>query len=273
MHGEKPIAVCRITVVALVLLLVLSSSGVAFASMGSSHQSATTEYNPGACSLPDLSFVHFDGSIGDDSSSRSDLSEQSDTIRKATSDLFEQLSDSHSGVTLPLWAVLLRYSRYDDSDPLENDVRQQIYGLIERSPGTYISEVSEEVDASRSTVRYHVRILEEERLIVSEAVRGKHRFYLVGSDDPQLAAALNDDATARVLNAIARLEPVTVSTLADELDRSPGTVSYHLDRLTDDGLLEREREGNAVVTRLANEVLSEMLSQDRDTTVTPAKAD
>lgn len=272
MHGEKLTAVSRITVVALVILVVISSGGIASASMASPHQSATTEYNPGACPLPDLDFAHaLDFAQSDDPGANGDLSEHSQVVASMTDTLIDTLSSSGNGVALPVGAVLFRYSRYDNSDPLENDVRQQIFDVIERSPGTYISEVSEEVDASRSTVRYHVRILEEERLIVGEAVRGKHRFYPVGSDDPQLAAALNDDATARVLDAIARLETATVSTLADELDRSPGTVSYHLDRLTDDGLLERERKGNTVVTRLANEVIGEVLN--RDPTLSPAKAD
>ncbi|WP_248909203.1 winged helix-turn-helix transcriptional regulator [Halocatena marina] len=268
MHGEKMIVVSRITVVALAALLVFSSCGLAFASVEPVQQGDTTEYDPADCPLP---LLGFDSGNALSTDTGNDLSKYSQSLDRGHSNLVEKLSGSSNGLAIPVWAVLFRYSRYDDSDPLENDVRQQIYDVIERSPGTYISEVSEEVDASRSTVRYHVRILEEEKLIVGEDVRGKHRFYLVGSDDPQLAAALNDDATARVLNAIARLESATVSMLADELDRSPGTVSYHLNRLTDDGLLEQERKGNAVVTRLASEIKAQMLRGS--SSISPAKAD
>jgi DNA-binding MarR family transcriptional regulator len=66
-----------------------------------------------------------------------------------------------------------------------------------------------------------------------------------------VAAALNDYATAVVLDALSRLGGSSVSELADELERHPSTVTHHLQRLEEDGLVVREREGRAVVTRLS----------------------
>lgn len=260
MISEESVAVgLRVTIVVLTIMLVFSSGVFALASTGGSpqgvsdlaHQGAAIDY--GSCAPPVLSF----DTIADHTERV--LEFEDSRVIEATGDIIEGLSGGNSDIVLPVGTIFLRYSRHDNSDPLENDVRQQIYESIERSPGTYISEMSEECDASRSTVRYHVRILEEEGLIVGETDRGKHRFYPTGSETPELAAALNDSATARVLDAIARLEPVTVSALAEDLDRSPGTVSYHLDRLTNDGLLERERTGNAVITRLTSGIQAEIL--------------
>lgn len=154
---------------------------------------------------------------------------------------------------LPGVVLLAGYSRYDGSDPLENDVRERVYEAVLESPGTYPVELAETVGSSRSTVRYHVRVLEEEGLIDGEKLRGKRRYFPPNSDDATLAAALADDASESVLTAIERLEPVTVSRLATDLDRAPSTVSYHLERLTDDGLVERETESGTVLTRLPPE--------------------
>jgi DNA-binding transcriptional ArsR family regulator len=272
MNREESVAAgLRVTIVVLTVLLVFSTGVCALASTGGSpqgvstvtHQGTAIDY--GSCAPPIFSFEYINSpsipSLDSISTHTERVFEFEDSrVIETAGNIVEDLSDSGSDVVFPIGTVLLRYSRFDDSDPLENDVRQQVYEAVERSPGTYISEVSEECDASRSTVRYHVRILEEEGLIVGEAERGKHRFYPIGSETPELAAALNDSATARVIDAIARLEPVTVSALAEDLDRSPGTVSYHLDRLTDDGLLERERMGNAVVTRLTSGIQAEILS-------------
>lgn len=268
MTGTNSITASRITVVVLVCLLALGSGGVALASVAPAYEDTTTEHTIASCSLPTLDISHVDSNADD-----TGMQLQFDpVVEQSSHHLVNQLSDRGSGVAPPLWAVLFRYSRYDDSDPLDNEVRNRVYGVIEQSPGTYISEVSEQVDASRSTVRYHVRILEDEGLIIGDAVRGKHRFYPSGSDDPALAAAMNDDATARVLDSIARLEPATVSALAEDLDRSPGTVSYHLDRLADDDLIERERIGNSVVTQLADGI---KISIDAGTEpeIAPANAD
>ncbi|SHL23201.1 winged helix-turn-helix transcriptional regulator [Haladaptatus paucihalophilus] len=150
------------------------------------------------------------------------------------------------------------YSRYDGSNPLENSTRAKIYDAIADEPGLSLSALSERTEIPRSTVRYHVRILQEEGLVETTTVRGKRRVHPAGDENPELAASLSDDSTATLLETVARDGPASVSDLADALDRTPGTVSYHLERLADDGLVERERAGNAVVTTLADDVAAAM---------------
>ena len=150
------------------------------------------------------------------------------------------------------------YSRYDGSNPLDNATRATIYATVAEEPGLSLSALSERTDIPRSTVRYHVRILREENLVETATVRGKRRVHPAGDDNPELAASLSDDATAALLETVARDGPASVSDLADALDRTPGTVSYHLERLADDGLVERERAGNAVVTTLPDSVAAAM---------------
>jgi DNA-binding transcriptional ArsR family regulator len=147
-----------------------------------------------------------------------------------------------------------RYSRWDNSDPLDHEVREALYEAIERSPGGYLSEISDRADVALSTARHHLDVLEEEGLVTTAKVRGKRRYYPDYAPDVELTAALEDEGTAEVLDALARLGASHGGRLADELDRDASTVSHHLSRLEDAGLVEREREGRAVVNRLAPEV-------------------
>lgn len=146
------------------------------------------------------------------------------------------------------------FSRRGGSDPLENEVRRRIYEAIEDRPGSYVSEIAEETDIPRSTVRYHVRVLNREGLVFDEKIRGKRRFFPAGSDGVELTAALEDEATGAVFDAVARLAPASVSEVASSVDRTPATVSYHLSRLESAGLVERERDGNAVLNRIATDL-------------------
>ncbi|WP_435157635.1 winged helix-turn-helix transcriptional regulator [Haladaptatus sp. DFWS20] len=146
------------------------------------------------------------------------------------------------------------YSRYDSSNPLDNGTRATIHDAVNDEPGQSLSGLSDRTDIPRSTIRYHVRILAEEGLVETAMVRGKHRVYPAENENPALSASLSDDSTATLLDAIAKDEPASVSSLAEALDLTPGTVSYHLERLADDELVERERVGNAVVTTLPNSV-------------------
>ncbi|WP_458186928.1 winged helix-turn-helix transcriptional regulator [Haladaptatus sp. NG-WS-4] len=152
------------------------------------------------------------------------------------------------------WRIVtpFRYSRYDDSDPLEHEVRGDLYEKIERAPGLYLSELDDRLDVSLSTIRHHLRVLEREGMVTGAKVRGKRRFY-PDEEGVELAAALAEEPTAAVLDAVSRREPASVGELADELERDPSTVTHHLKRLEADGLVERERDGRAVVNRLSPE--------------------
>lgn len=149
--------------------------------------------------------------------------------------------------------VVAGYARHNSS-PLDNEVRNEVFRAITASPGAYVAAVADETDIPRSTVRYHVRVLERESLVFSEKIRGKQRYFPIDDDHPTLTAALADDTVATVMSAVAWTEPATTSELAAELDRAPSTVSHHLSRLEEDGLVERERDGGAVLTRIAPEI-------------------
>ena len=147
----------------------------------------------------------------------------------------------------------LRYSRYDDSDPLEHDAREQVYEIVNETPGSYLSEVSERAGLPLSTTRHHMKVLEREDLVSGAKLRGKRRFYPAYAKGIELAAALNDDSTASIIDALARLGAASVSDLAGELDRDPSTISHHLQRLEEDDIIAREREGRAVMNKLSAE--------------------
>jgi DNA-binding transcriptional ArsR family regulator len=75
-------------------------------------------------------------------------------------------------------------------------------------------------------------------------------------------------SVAGLLDALADLGTAHVGLLAEELDRDPSTVSHHLQRLADDELVVRERDGRAVVNRLADPV-ADTVARRRDSQPSP----
>lgn len=150
----------------------------------------------------------------------------------------------------PTLVPVIGYSRHDGSDPLEHETRRAIYDAVGDAPGTYVAALAEAVDQPDSTVRYHVRVLEEEALVSSEVIRGRRRVFHSDVEDPELAAATVDPETSSLLAAVERSEPASVSTISTSLDRSPSTVSYHVSRLAEAGLVTRERDGRRVLVSL-----------------------
>ena len=147
--------------------------------------------------------------------------------------------------------VGLGYSRYDDSDPLEHETRADIQAVIREEPGVHLSAVAEATDAPLSTVRHHLDVLADEGLVYDADLRGRRRYFPAEETDPALQAALADEATAAVVEALDGFGPAAVGDLAEAVDRDRSTLSHHLDRLEEDGVVERERDGRAVVNRLS----------------------
>ena len=142
---------------------------------------------------------------------------------------------------------------YDETaaGPLEHEHRRRLYRTIRERPGIYLSALGDAHELSLSTVRHHLRVLEEASAVRSIAYRGKRRYFPAGTDATALRAALSDPATRRVLEALAAIGPARNDRLADELDRDPSTISHHLSRLADDGLVVRERDGRAIRNEVA----------------------
>ncbi|UIO98952.1 helix-turn-helix domain-containing protein [Halobaculum sp. CBA1158] len=157
----------------------------------------------------------------------------------------------------PVVLVAAGSSRFDDgSDALDHETRRRIREAVSERPGIHLAGVASAVEEPVSTVRYHTRVLERDRAIGTEKIRGSKRLFppAVGDHDRTVQAAIADDASRSVLQSVRRHGPATVSELADHLDRAPSTVSHHLCRLDDDGLVTRDRDGERVVTTLTEAV-------------------
>ncbi len=156
------------------------------------------------------------------------------------------------GLALP--GVLTAYSRHNDTDPLEHDLRAEILGIVDALPGIYLARLIDRANRPSSTVRYHTRILEREDHLQRATVWGNLRLYPAHVDQNSFAyyAAIRDPPSALALRAIEAYGPVTPGRLADLLGRAPSTVSHHLARFEEAGLIERRRDGESVHVELVD---------------------
>lgn len=156
--------------------------------------------------------------------------------------------------------------RTDTAGVLEQSTRAAIHAALQESPGASLAGLAAAVGVSKSTVRYHVDVLQRAGFVETTVVAGETR--VATSDaDVEVAAATSTDATRRILEAVAEHEPASVTEVAAATDRAPSTVSHHLASLADRDLVERERAGEAVLTTLAPDTRTAMADE------TPLPAD
>jgi predicted transcriptional regulator len=162
--------------------------------------------------------------------------------------------------SLVMLAPIAGVSRYDETNALDHETRERLFETVLDRPGIHLAGLADAVGEPLSTVRYHSRVLQSAGLIEAEKYRGYKRQFPVAVDGPDraLQTALASEAKRSVLLSVARTEPASVTSLAQELNRATSTVSHHLSQLEADGLVVRERNGKTVETRVTPSVRDEL---------------
>lgn len=140
------------------------------------------------------------------------------------------------------------YSRLSREELLENETRAEIVDLLEDEPGLSMQEVADRTGLGWGTIVYHLSRLEENDFIHSREAGKARRFFPAGDVTPQEAtelALLNEETPRRIVQALLEEPDLNGRDLADRLDLAPSTISKHVTRLEDAGLVEGDEDGEA----------------------------
>lgn len=132
---------------------------------------------------------------------------------------------------------------------LELENRRRIFQTIESHPGLHFRELQSRLGVAHGTLQYHLDRLVDEGLIAVSEDRGFTRYHpktRLREEDRRLIDALRREYGRRILAHLASEGPLTTQALSARLGRSASTVSWHLARLAENGLVQRERTGQEV---------------------------
>ncbi|HID73673.1 MAG TPA: winged helix-turn-helix transcriptional regulator, partial [Thermoplasmata archaeon] len=130
------------------------------------------------------------------------------------------------------------YTRLRRRDIVGHRARHEILRTLERNPGLSLGSLIENVGDSRSTVMYHLRVLEKEGLVRSTR-EGRARRYFPES----MPVRPTIDLEEAIIETIARNPGVDITHVANELGTSKQLVSYHVQKLSRSSRLWAERDG------------------------------
>lgn len=141
------------------------------------------------------------------------------------------------------------YSRLSDDELLENDTRRALHNALAEHPAARPSELAAAIDADRSTVRYHLRKLEEGALARKIQAPDGSRWFRAGYATPERMrrqALLASGQTSVVYEAIRRSPGASLVEVAQRAGLKPPSAHRIVERLLDAGLVDRQREGRTV---------------------------
>ncbi|MHB9287075.1 winged helix-turn-helix transcriptional regulator [Halobacteriales archaeon Cl-PHB] len=127
--------------------------------------------------------------------------------------------------------------------------RRAIYAAVDETPGVHFRALLERLEYAQGTLQYHLRTLADEGL-VEVADDGQYtRYYPAGEFDDAdqvVMNALRRTYSRRIIAHLLAGGPLTTSELSDRIEKAPSTVSWHLSKLHEAGLVEKERAGQSV---------------------------
>jgi predicted transcriptional regulator len=132
---------------------------------------------------------------------------------------------------------------------LELASRRAIYQRIADAPGSHSRALLEDLDYAKGTLQYHLRWLADEGLVDVSDDGQYTRYYPAAEfdkDDRTVMNALRREYSRRILAHLLTDGPLSTSELSDRVGKAQSTVSWHLSKLAEAGLVTKQREGRRV---------------------------
>lgn len=120
---------------------------------------------------------------------------------------------------------------------LENEKRRKVLKIIMNNPGISLKELEELTKMNRSTLRFHIDLLEDEGWIYSIRT-GKHRlFYLTNSDEINPSTLVKSERKKQIIELLNQNGELTIKEIADKLEISYKTAHSHISQLRKIGVV------------------------------------
>jgi predicted transcriptional regulator len=130
-------------------------------------------------------------------------------------------------------------------DLLELETRRNIFNLILENPGIHFSKIAEILKIRTSLVDYHVLFLEKHDLIKSDKETGYKRFYAkgkIGSHEKNYLFLLRQKSSLKIILFILKKGKSQHKDILENLDIAPSTLSYHLNKLVKNDIIEEDKK-------------------------------
>jgi len=137
----------------------------------------------------------------------------------------------------------------------DNDIRTNVYAFILKNPGLHMSALSRKMSIPKSTLNYHLNCLIKDGYIAQMPDGIYIRYYIrntIGERDKKLISIIRQNIPYRILLLLFLDPDATQIQLSKYLDRHPTTISFHIDKLIELGIIEGIVCGNHIHYHLKN---------------------
>ncbi len=152
------------------------------------------------------------------------------------------------------------YNLFPSQAKLNQTTRQKIYELISQNEGIHLREICRTLDKKMGVIQYHIYVLENANLISSMKDGRYKRFFVNHQGSPEerlIISILQRETTGKILSLIFETNEngISHSTLAKELNSSSQAVMWHVNKLTEAGIITARKSGCQKIYQITPEFL------------------
>lgn len=156
---------------------------------------------------------------------------------------------------LGLWCTF-GFRRAQHNSLLAHPLRADIYHYIRMNPGTPFSVIAQQNGINRGTLHYHLYILLREGKISERKEGGRTTYFendgRYSTDEKKILSRLRSGTGGDICRYLAAHHGATRSEIAQWVGIAPSSVSWHLSRLKESGIVISETEGRKTLFRLTS---------------------
>ncbi|MEM0467109.1 MAG: winged helix-turn-helix transcriptional regulator [Candidatus Thermoplasmatota archaeon] len=122
-------------------------------------------------------------------------------------------------------------------------IRKQIFEILRRNPGLYLTQVADQLNMSVQLAEYHLRSMERTGSVQGIKTGDYYRRYYVkesniGVQEKQIISLLRQEHLLQIVLLIMKHPNISHKELLKHVDITAGTLSHHLSHLYNCGLIE-----------------------------------
>jgi predicted transcriptional regulator len=122
------------------------------------------------------------------------------------------------------------------------NMRNAIYALIAENPGLNLSKIAEYMNINISHLEYHLAYLERAGSIKMTKGDGYKRYYVtsvdISTDERKTLALLRQEFPFKIILLLLKHGTLQHKEILEHFQLSPSTLSYHLNKLLRDGIVD-----------------------------------
>jgi predicted transcriptional regulator len=136
-----------------------------------------------------------------------------------------------------------------------SETRTRVLDCVYDNPGIHFNAVGRTLDIATGQTQYHLRKLCREQSLEKEAVCGRTHYYppTFSAWERGAIALLRRETTREIVLLLLRQDPMRPGEIADHLELARSTVEWHLSRLVEYDIAEKQETNDTLVIELTRD--------------------